>query len=57
LPYNTAPLNLSGHPAISIPSAVDDDGLPAAVQIVAAHFDDRSGFRVAFELERRIGAR
>jgi amidase len=54
LPYNTSPLNLSGHPAISIPSGADEQGLPTAVQLVAAHFDDRAGFRAAFELERAI---
>jgi amidase len=54
LPYNTSPLNLSGHPAISIPSGADERGLPTAVQLVAAHFDDRAGFRAAFELERAI---
>ena len=55
LPYNTSPLNLSGHPALSVPSGTDGDGLPTAVQLVAAHFDERTAFRAAFELERAIG--
>jgi amidase len=50
--FNTAPLNLTGHPALSVPSGVDADGLPTAVQVVAAHFDERTAFRVAFGLER-----
>jgi len=53
--YNTAPLNLTGHPALSVPSGVDVEGMPTAVQIVGAHFDERSLFRAAFALERAIG--
>ena len=55
LPFNTAPLNLSGHPALSVPSGVDGDGLPTAVQIVAAHFDEPTAFRAAFALEAATG--
>ena len=55
LPFNTAPLNLSGHPALSVPSGVDGDGLPTAVQIVAAHFDEQTAFRAAFALEAATG--
>jgi amidase len=50
--FNTAPLNLTGHPALSVPSGVDEDGLPTAVQVVARHFDERTAFRAAFELEQ-----
>jgi amidase len=53
--FNTAPLNLTGHPAISLPSGADADGLPTAVQIVAAHFQEATAFRAAFELERALG--
>jgi amidase len=53
--FNTAPLNLTGHPALSVPSGSDDDGLPTAVQLVASHFDDATAFRAAFELERALG--
>jgi amidase len=52
--YNTAPLNLSGHPALSIPSGADDEGLPTAAQIIAAHFDEPTAFRAAFALERSL---
>jgi amidase len=54
LAYNTAPLNLSGHPAVSVPSGVDADGLPTAVQVIARHHDEMSAFRAAFEIERAI---
>jgi amidase len=53
--YNTAPLNLSGHPALSVPSGVDEDGLPTGAQLVAAPFADATAFRAAFALERRTG--
>lgn len=52
--FNTAPLNLTGHPALSIPSGVDAGGLPTAVQLVAPHFDELTAFRAAFELERSL---
>jgi Asp-tRNA(Asn)/Glu-tRNA(Gln) amidotransferase A subunit family amidase len=52
---NTAPLNLSGHPAISVPSGADDDGLPVAVQVIARAYDERTGFRAAYEIERALG--
>jgi amidase len=53
--FNTAPLNLSGHPALSVPSGADADGLPTAVQLVAGHFADATAFRAAFALERATG--
>jgi amidase len=49
--YNTAPLNLTGHPVVSVPSGVDGDGLPTAVQIVAGSFCEETAFRAAFALE------
>jgi amidase len=54
LPFNTAPVNLSGHPALSVPSGADADGLPTGVQVIAAHFDDIGAFRAAFTLERAL---
>jgi amidase len=53
--YNTAPLNLSGHPALSVPSGVDAAGLPTGAQIIGNHFDDATAFRAAFALERATG--
>jgi amidase len=49
--HNTTPLNLSGHPALSLPSGRDKAGLPTAVQLVGRHWDDYCVFRAAFSLE------
>jgi amidase len=54
--FNTAPLNLTGHPALSIPTEWGRTGaLPTAVQIVARHFAERDAFRAAFALESALG--
>lgn len=53
--FNTAPLNLSGHPALSLPSGTDEAGLPTAVQLVAGRFAEAAAFTAAFELERVLG--
>jgi len=53
--YNTAPLNLSGHPAISIPSGADQDGMPTAAQIIGSHFNEVTALRAAFTLEQALG--
>ena len=53
--FNTAPLNLSGHPALSVPSGADADGLPTAVQLVGPHWGEPQAFRAAFALERALG--
>jgi aspartyl-tRNA(Asn)/glutamyl-tRNA(Gln) amidotransferase subunit A len=47
----TAPANLAGVPAISVPIG-DVDGLPVGGQIMAPHFGEYDMFRVAFALER-----
>ncbi len=48
----TIPSNLSGHPAMSVPFGVGDDGLPVGVQVLAPLMGDVVMFRVAAELER-----
>jgi amidase len=54
--YNTAPLNLTGHPALSVPSGVDSEGLPTATQIVARPFQEETAFRAAFAVEQVLAA-
>jgi Asp-tRNA(Asn)/Glu-tRNA(Gln) amidotransferase A subunit family amidase len=47
---NTAPLNGSGHPAISIPCAMRN-GLPIGLMLIGRHFDDGLTLRGAAGLE------
>jgi amidase len=54
--FNTAPLNLSGHPAIAVPTESGRDGsLPTSVQVIAPHFAERTAFMAAFALEAALG--
>lgn len=48
----TIPSNLCGHPAMSVPFGVGDDGLPIGVQILAPMLGEVVMFQVAAELER-----
>ncbi len=48
---NTAPFNMTGHPAISIPCA-KSNGLPVGLMLVGRHFDDATVLRVANAFER-----
>jgi len=47
---NTAPLNLTGHPAISVPAGFVD-GLPVGMTIVGRRFDDVTVLRMANAFE------
>ncbi len=50
-PY-TFPFNLSGHPAVSLPSGWSSDGLPIGLQIVGPWYADRRVLALAGLLER-----
>ena len=47
----TIPSNLAGHPAISVPFGVGDDGLPVGIQVMAGALEEATMFRVAAALE------
>lgn len=47
----TAPFNLSGSPALSVPFGWNSEGLPIGVQVVGRHFDEMTILRVAIALE------
>jgi amidase len=47
---NTSPMNITGHPAISVPAGLVD-GLPAGMMIVGKRFDDATVLRVADAFE------
>jgi aspartyl-tRNA(Asn)/glutamyl-tRNA(Gln) amidotransferase subunit A len=52
----TIPSNLAGHPAMSVPFGVGDDGLPVGVQILAPAMGEATMFRAAAVLEKSGGA-
>ena len=47
----TAPFNLSGQPALSVPCGFDGKGLPIGLQIAGRPFDEASVFRVGAAYE------
>ncbi|MDG2028075.1 MAG: Asp-tRNA(Asn)/Glu-tRNA(Gln) amidotransferase subunit GatA [Acidimicrobiales bacterium] len=47
----TIPSNLTGHPGISVPFGVGDDGMPVGVQVLAPALGDELTFQVAAVLE------
>ncbi len=47
----TIPSNLSGHPAVSVPFALDENGLPVGVQVLAPALGESVMLRVAAVLE------
>ena len=51
----TIPANLSGMPAISIPSGLDDAGLPVGVQLTGPVLSESTVLRVANALEGALG--
>ena len=51
----TAPFNLSGLPALSVPAGFDRDGLPIGLQIAAAPFDEETALQVGVCFESVAG--
>ncbi len=54
IPY-TAPWNVTGQPALSVPCGFDDDGLPIGLQIVGRPLDEATVLRVAHAFEEATG--
>ena len=50
---NTAPFDMTGHPALSIPCA-KSDGLPVGLMLVGRHFDDGTLFQAAHAFEQHV---
>jgi Asp-tRNA(Asn)/Glu-tRNA(Gln) amidotransferase A subunit family amidase len=53
----TAPFNLTGLPAVSVPCGLTNSGLPVGLQIVGKHFADRMVLAAAHLFEQAIGWR
>lgn len=51
---NTAPMDVTGHPAISVPAGLVD-GLPVGMTIMGKRFDDATVLRVAHAFEELCG--
>jgi aspartyl-tRNA(Asn)/glutamyl-tRNA(Gln) amidotransferase subunit A len=50
----TGPWNLTGQPAISVPSALPPSGLPVGLQIVGAPFDEATILRIGVAYEAEV---
>lgn len=50
----TAPFNLSGQPALSLPIGLSEDGLPMGIQIAGRAFGEDTIIALAAELEREL---
>ena len=51
----TAPFNLTGLPAVAVPTGVGASGFPGSVQFVAPPFDEATALRLARAVERAAG--
>jgi amidase len=49
--FNTCALDLTGHPALTVPAGTGAAGLPVGLQIIARHFDEARIYRAAFACE------
>jgi aspartyl-tRNA(Asn)/glutamyl-tRNA(Gln) amidotransferase subunit A len=54
-PIQTIPFNVTGHPAISVPTGLGANGLPIGVQIAGRPFDEPKVFRIGRAVEKLSG--
>ena len=54
-PIQTMPFNVTGNPAMSVPTGLSKDGLPLSLQIVGRPFDEPMVLRIGAEIERITG--
>ena len=52
---NTYPLNVTGHPSLSLPVGRGEHGLPIGLQLIGRPFEEALLLRVAHALEQRLG--
>jgi amidase len=48
---NTAPFDVTGHPAITVPCAMSE-GLPIGMMLIGRHFDEYTLLRAAYAFEQ-----
>ncbi|MSQ01108.1 MAG: amidase [Myxococcales bacterium] len=53
----TAPFNITGHPALSVPAGLDRDGLPIGLQLAGPMRSDRTLLALARVIEEAMGVR
>jgi aspartyl-tRNA(Asn)/glutamyl-tRNA(Gln) amidotransferase subunit A len=51
----TAPFNVTGNPAMSVPCGFSASGLPMGIQLVGRPFDERTVLRVGAAFEAAVG--
>ncbi|WP_426350768.1 Asp-tRNA(Asn)/Glu-tRNA(Gln) amidotransferase subunit GatA [Alloiococcus sp. CFN-8] len=51
----TAPVNIAGIPALTLPCAIDKNGLPIGMQLIGKAFDENTLYRAGYAFEREIG--
>jgi amidase len=49
---NTCPTDVTGHPAMSIPCGLADDGLPVGLMLVGKFYDEGTIYRAAYAFEQ-----
>lgn len=54
-PMQTLPFNVTGHPAMSVPTGLGAGGLPLSIQVVGRAFDEATVLRVGRAIERATG--
>jgi aspartyl-tRNA(Asn)/glutamyl-tRNA(Gln) amidotransferase subunit A len=54
-PVQTIPFNVTGHPAMSVPIGLADNGLPIGLQVVGRPFDEALLFSAGRAIERLSG--
>jgi amidase len=48
---NTAPLDLTGNPALTVPCGTGEHGLPVGLQLIGRHFEEERCYQAAFAFE------
>ena len=50
---NTAPFDVTGHPALTLPCGLAD-GLPVGAMLIGKHYDEKTIYRAANNYEKEV---